>query len=345
MSAARRIRRGCGFTGWTSKYWLTGLRELLDGRGREARRRVEVVLGYHTRPFLPAGSGYPRSSCSRCSNWLPLVAFFVAYFAATDIYVATAVLMGAMALLLAGGLRAHARASRRCTRSVPCSFPVRRRHAHSAQSALHPVETYGVLLAAERRSPGQHVDRQAASGAAPAGPALEGQVQVSDTHLAPAQPAVGGVLRRCSACANLLVAFNTSEATWVNFKVFGLTARRSCSRVRRSRGCCGGAPRQPPPRRPDMTAERISRIRAALERELAPAAARHRGRQREARRPRRRPRRRALPRALVAEAFRGKSAIQRHRLVFAAVAGLMGRTSTRSTSMPGRRKKIPDIYS
>ena len=72
-----------------------------------------------------------------------------------------------------------------------------------------------------------------------------------------------------------------------------------------------------------MTAERISRIRAALERELSPLqldikddSARHAGH--------------AGARAgghfqvrLVSEAFRGKSAIQRHRLVFAAVGDLM----------------------
>jgi len=72
-----------------------------------------------------------------------------------------------------------------------------------------------------------------------------------------------------------------------------------------------------------MTAERIGRIRAALERELAPTqldiyddSAKHAGHAgaREGGHFRVR---------LVSEAFRGKSAIERHRLVFAAVAGLM----------------------
>ncbi len=72
-----------------------------------------------------------------------------------------------------------------------------------------------------------------------------------------------------------------------------------------------------------MTAERVSRIRAALEKELAPTrleivddSARHAGH--------------AGAREgghfqvrLTSAAFRGKSAIQRHRLVFAAVSGLM----------------------
>jgi BolA protein len=72
-----------------------------------------------------------------------------------------------------------------------------------------------------------------------------------------------------------------------------------------------------------MTADRVSRIRAALEKELAPTrldiiddSARHAGH--------------AGAREgghfrvlLTSAAFRGKTAIQRHRLVFAAVSGLM----------------------
>jgi BolA family transcriptional regulator, general stress-responsive regulator len=72
-----------------------------------------------------------------------------------------------------------------------------------------------------------------------------------------------------------------------------------------------------------MTAERVSRIRAALEKELAPTrldilddSAKHAGH--------------AGAREgghfrvqLTSAAFRGKTAIQRHRLVFAAVSGLM----------------------
>jgi BolA protein len=74
-----------------------------------------------------------------------------------------------------------------------------------------------------------------------------------------------------------------------------------------------------------MTAERISRIRAALERELAPTqldiyddSAKHAGHAgaREGGHFRVR---------LVSEAFRGKNAIERHRLVFGAVAELMSR--------------------
>lgn len=72
-----------------------------------------------------------------------------------------------------------------------------------------------------------------------------------------------------------------------------------------------------------MSAERISRIRAALERELAPSSleiiddsAKHAGHAgaREGGHFRVR---------LVSEAFRGQSTIARHRLVYAAVGGLM----------------------
>lgn len=72
-----------------------------------------------------------------------------------------------------------------------------------------------------------------------------------------------------------------------------------------------------------MTAERISRLRAALEKELAPTrleiiddSAKHIGHAgaREGGHFRVR---------ITSAAFRGKSAIQRHRLVFAAVGSLM----------------------
>jgi BolA protein len=74
-----------------------------------------------------------------------------------------------------------------------------------------------------------------------------------------------------------------------------------------------------------MTTERVSRIREALQHELSPLeidikddSAKHAGHAgaREGGHFRVR---------LVAEAFRGKSRIERHRLVFAAVAPLMGR--------------------
>jgi BolA protein len=74
-----------------------------------------------------------------------------------------------------------------------------------------------------------------------------------------------------------------------------------------------------------MSADRIARLRATLERELSPVAleiiddsAKHAGH--------------AGARegghfrvALVAEAFRGRSQLERHRIVYSAVEGLMGK--------------------
>lgn len=74
-----------------------------------------------------------------------------------------------------------------------------------------------------------------------------------------------------------------------------------------------------------MTAERVSRIRAALEREFSPEeldveddSAKHAGHAgaREGGHFRVR---------IVADSFRGKTPIERHRMVFAAVGDLMGR--------------------
>ncbi|MEP7247338.1 MAG: BolA family protein [Gammaproteobacteria bacterium] len=84
-----------------------------------------------------------------------------------------------------------------------------------------------------------------------------------------------------------------------------------------------------------MTVERISRIRAAIEQNLAPLeldikddSARHAGH--------------AGAREgghfqvrVVSEAFRGKNAIQRHRLVFAAVDSLM-RTDIHALNIDAR---------
>src|SRR5689334_20337733 len=90
MSAARRISRTCGLTGWTSKYWLKAM-----------DRRFEV-FGLSYAALFPGrffSAGLPRPSMQSLLELFPLVAFFVAYYVG-GIYVATAVLMGSMALLL-----------------------------------------------------------------------------------------------------------------------------------------------------------------------------------------------------------------------------------------------------
>jgi BolA protein len=84
-----------------------------------------------------------------------------------------------------------------------------------------------------------------------------------------------------------------------------------------------------------MTAERVSRIRAALEHEFSPLeleivddSAKHAGHAgaREGGHFRVR---------IVAEAFRGKSSIERHRMVFAAVGDLM-RTDIHALNIDAR---------
>ncbi|RYZ66206.1 MAG: hypothetical protein EOP08_05375, partial [Proteobacteria bacterium] len=72
-SAARAIRRGCGFTGWTSRVWLT----------------FAMIRG------LPARDPPMQALI----DFLPLLAFVVAYYL-RDVYFATGVLMFAMPLML-----------------------------------------------------------------------------------------------------------------------------------------------------------------------------------------------------------------------------------------------------
>jgi intracellular septation protein len=152
----------------------------------------------------------------------PLVAFFVAY-SLGGIYVATAVLMGAMALLL---LVDYVR-----TRKIPTM------HAAStvlvflfgaATLILHnqrfiqwkPTVFFWLLSAALLGSMWigkQPLVQRLLSRA------LDGQVKVSDSTWRRLN-LLWVVFYAVLGVANLFVAFNTSEATWVKFKVIGLTA-------------------------------------------------------------------------------------------------------------------------
>jgi intracellular septation protein len=153
---------------------------------------------------------------------VPLVAFFVAY-SLGGIYVATAVLMGAMALLL---LIDYVR-----TRQIPAMHGISAVLVFlfgAATLILHnqrfiqwkPTVFFWLLSVALLGS--MWIGKQPLVQRL-LGKALEGQVQVSD-----------GTWRRLNllwvvfyailGAANLAVAFNTSEATWVKFKVIGLTA-------------------------------------------------------------------------------------------------------------------------
>jgi intracellular septation protein len=152
----------------------------------------------------------------------PLVAFFVAYYLG-GIYVATAVLMGAMGMLL---LVDYVR-----DRKIPAMHGVSAVLVFlfgAATLILHnqrfiqwkPTVFFWLLSVALLGS--MWIGKQPLVQRL-LGKALEGQAQVSD-----------GTWRRLNLLwvlfyallggANLLVAFNTSEATWVKFKVIGLTA-------------------------------------------------------------------------------------------------------------------------
>jgi intracellular septation protein len=150
------------------------------------------------------------------------IAFFAAYFATRDIYLATKVLMVCMALLLgADYIR---------TRRIP---PM---HAASAVLVflfgtatliLHnqrfiqwkPTVFFWLLSIALLGSMwlGKQPLVQRLIGSA-----LEGHVHVSEATWRRVNLLWVGFYALLGA-ANLVVAFNASESTWVNFKVFGLT--------------------------------------------------------------------------------------------------------------------------
>src|SRR6187551_1932411 len=93
ISAARRMRRSCGFSGCSSKYWLT------DGVSSGARHSA-ACCRYHTRP-LPPGRRYP-GTCDADTTRIRTVDHFRADRRDhKNIYMATAALMAVMTLLLA----------------------------------------------------------------------------------------------------------------------------------------------------------------------------------------------------------------------------------------------------
>ena len=186
--------------------------------------------------------------------------------------VATAALMVSMLLLLIVDWLARG-AFRPCMPCGRAGVGVRRRDADPAQPALHPVEADRALLAAEPRLPGQFLDRRAPARAAPPAAALGRTCSVRPAPVAAAQCAVGACFMRCSA-ASICVAFNASERTWVNFKLFGLTSLTFAfmpAQVAWLRGRSAPAPA----RRTAMSSPPvIAQLRAALERAAAPAHAR-----------------------------------------------------------------------
>jgi intracellular septation protein len=150
------------------------------------------------------------------------IAFFAAYFATKDIYLATKVLMACMALLLvADYLR---------TRRIP---PM-----HAASAALvflfgaatlilhnqrfiqwKPTVLFWLLSIALLGS--MWIGKQPLVQRL-LGSALQGQVSVSETTWRRLN-LLWVVFYALLGALNLVVAFNASESTWVNFKAFGLT--------------------------------------------------------------------------------------------------------------------------
>ena len=151
----------------------------------------------------------------------PLVAFFVAY-SVGGIYVATAVLMGSMALLL---LVDYVR-----TRRIPTMHAISTVLVFlfgAATLILHnqrfiqwkPTVFFWLLSVALLGS--MWIGKQPLVQRL-LSKALDGQVHVSDSTWRRLN-LLWVVFYTLLGVANLLVAFNTSEATWVNFKAFGLT--------------------------------------------------------------------------------------------------------------------------
>ena len=151
----------------------------------------------------------------------PVAAFFAAYYLAGSIYVATAVLMAAMALLLAVDLVRERRIPSMHALSAVLVFIF-----GAATLILHnerfiqwkPTVFYWVAAGAFLASHwvGKQTLAQRLMGAAL--PATD--VPQRAWHRANAAWVVFDVLL---GVLNLLVAFNASERTWVHFKVIGLT--------------------------------------------------------------------------------------------------------------------------
>ena len=128
------------------------------------------------------------------------------------------------------------------------------------------------------------------------------------------------------AAANIYIAHNFSESVWVNFKVFGISVAMMIFMIPRSSGSTAGSrSRPPPPRAPDMAdVAREERLRRRLLARFAPLHlsiedeshhhAGHAGAAGGHSHYRVR---------IVAEAFRGVSAVARHRLVYAAVGDMI----------------------
>jgi intracellular septation protein len=152
----------------------------------------------------------------------PLIAFFVAY-SLGGIYVATSVLMAAMALLLVVDFIRHRKVSTMHAISAVLVFAF-----GAATLILHdqrfiqwkPTVFFWLVSIALLGS--MWIGKQPLVQRL-MGHLLEGQVQVPDSTWRRVN-LLWAVFYALLGGLNLIVAFNTSEATWVKFKVIGLTA-------------------------------------------------------------------------------------------------------------------------
>ena len=153
---------------------------------------------------------------------LPLIAFFIAY-SVGGIYVATTVLMASMALLLAVDWLRNRRVSTMHAISAVLVFAF-----GAATLILHdqrfiqwkPTVFFWLVSVALLGS--MWIGKQPLVQRL-MGKVLEGQLNVPDSTWRKVN-LMWVVFYAVLGALNLYVAFNTSEATWVKFKVIGLTA-------------------------------------------------------------------------------------------------------------------------
>jgi len=152
---------------------------------------------------------------------LPLVAFFVTYSMA-GIYVATAVLMGAMALLLVADYIRERRipAMHAVSAVLVFAFGAATLILHDQRFIQWKPTIFSWMLALAFLG-SMWIGKQTLTQRL-LGRALEGQVVVSDGAWRTLN-LLSVVFYAVLGAANILVAFNASEATWVKFKVFGVT--------------------------------------------------------------------------------------------------------------------------
>ena len=152
ISAARRIRRSCGFWGCSSKYWLTE-------RVSSGARHSAACCRYHTRP-LPPGRRNPGTRDADTTRIRPLDRF------RPRLQIRRRHLSGnsrahdrddAAAGLLLG---AHAQGAADAPGAHHHGAGVRRRHADPPRRAIPAVESIGDLLAHRRPVRRQRLDRQ-----------------------------------------------------------------------------------------------------------------------------------------------------------------------------------------